>query len=184
MSNLWQAWKGDTAFPIEIIDTVREQMNDIDKETGIILSQDGASDLSDVRRSKVKFIQDDYIKNILYGYVLEANRVSFGYDITQCCDIQYTEYHASEKGHYDWHEDWAPFLDKPFQRKLSVTVQLSDPSEYEGGQFEMNAEPLPDWITEKGTVLVFPSFLSHRVSPVTKGIRRSLVAWFEGPRWR
>ena len=70
-------------------------------------------------------------------------------------------------------------------RKLSVTVQLSDPSEYEGGGFEFLECPNPDESSrKKGTVLVFPSYLKHRVLPVTKGTRKSLVAWFEGPRWK
>jgi len=184
MSNTWHAWRSDTAFPLEIIEDLRIKMDSTEKDSGVALNHDGKLDQNSRRKSKIKFVRDNYIKSILYDFVLEANRKSFGYDITQACDIQYAEYHASEKGHYDWHQDWTPFLDIPFHRKLSVTVQMSDPSEYEGGKFEINAEGLPDWIAEKGTILVFPSFLEHRVTPVTKGMRRSLVAWFEGPRWR
>jgi PKHD-type hydroxylase len=65
-----------------------------------------------------------------------------------------------------------------------MTVQLSDPSEYEGGLFKIENQEIPLWYREKGTVMVFPSYLRHRVEPVTRGVRRSLVAWFEGPRWR
>ena len=65
-----------------------------------------------------------------------------------------------------------------------MTVQLSDGSEYEGGDFELRdgtANPLNQTeLKQKGTVLIFPSFLSHRVKPVTKGVRKTLVAWFEG----
>jgi PKHD-type hydroxylase len=63
---------------------------------------------------------------------------------------------------------------------------LSDPSDYEGGRFEFdNTLPqLPDEAFKKGSVIVFPSFHKHRVTPVTSGIRHSLVTWVEGPHWR
>ena len=78
------------------------------------------------------------------------------------------------------------FHNEPFDRKLSMTVQLTDPTEYEGGDFHLDdsVEPLPSFSKDKGSVLIFPSYINHKVSPVTKGIRRSLVAWFSGPRWR
>jgi PKHD-type hydroxylase len=72
-------------------------------------------------------------------------------------------------------------------RKLSMTIQLSEPNEYEGGEFEIDPEfGVLDQavIKQRGTVLVFPSFLRHRVAPVTSGIRRSLVCWAEGPKFR
>jgi PKHD-type hydroxylase len=101
-------------------------------------------------------------------------------------DIQYTEYHGSEGGKYDWHHDIDWNRNDGWDRKISVTVQMSHPDEYEGGDFAMGdgQEPLPDWHKEKGTVLLFPSYIVHRVAPVTSGVRKSLVAWFEGPTWR
>jgi PKHD-type hydroxylase len=70
-------------------------------------------------------------------------------------------------------------------RKLSVVLQLSDPSEYEGGDLEiMNCSEPTQVKKEKGLVTAFPSFMLHRVTPVTKGIRRTLVVWLTGPRFR
>ena len=74
-------------------------------------------------------------------------------------------------------------------RKLSMTIQLSDPDDYEGGDFVFNVNQIgqsPDreQLRKKGTVLVFPSFIMHGVKPVTKGTRKSLVSWIEGPTWR
>lgn len=116
----------------------------------------------------------------------KANRASFGFDLSFLPSIQYTEYPASANGHYDWHVD--VFWQTPsfYQRKLSLVVQLSDPSEYEGGVFEMDEHIRPDPValSKKGSVLIFPSFIKHRVTPVTKGVRRSLVGWIEGPTWR
>jgi len=140
----------------------------------------------DVRRSQVRWLTDrDDIRNLLIPFISEAAGI-MGIDVQDLAEIQYTEYYASEGGKYDWHvdTDWCDargYLD----RKLSITVQLSDPSEYEGGDFEfLEVEQIPPWGKNKGSVLVFPSYLSHRVSPVTSGVRRSLVAWFSGPKWR
>ncbi|MDA8015328.1 MAG: 2OG-Fe(II) oxygenase, partial [Gammaproteobacteria bacterium] len=66
-------------------------------------------------------------------------------------------------------------------------VQLSDADEYEGGDFQMHyvkAHPPADIIRKRGTVLIFPSLLLHRVTPVTSGVRYSLVGWYVGPSWK
>ena len=99
-------------------------------------------------------------------------------------EIQYTEYHATEGGKYDWHHDVDWNNSGGTDRKLSLTVQLSDPSDYDGGYFEfLEVEQPPASSKTKGAVLAFPSYLAHRVAPVTRGVRRSLVAWFHGPTW-
>ncbi|MGB0647256.1 MAG: 2OG-Fe(II) oxygenase, partial [Bradymonadia bacterium] len=69
-------------------------------------------------------------------------------------------------------------------RKLSVTVQLDDEGVYSGGELEFEELQTSANLRARGTVLVFPSYLRHRVTPVTNGVRRALVAWFYGPEWR
>ncbi len=72
-----------------------------------------------------------------------------------------------------------------YDRKLSVVIQLSPRESYEGGTFEFSTAAHPGAAFEpRGSVLIFPSFLQHRVLPVTSGIRHSLVTWVEGPQWR
>ena len=125
------------------------------------------------------------IRDYLFEFVQAANRNAFGFDVTNQADLQYTVYDAKEQGHYGWHVDvdWSSV--QPFDRKLSVTVQLSDPDDYKGGNFEIEGESPPlDDAKKKGSILVFPSYASHQVTPVTSGVRKSLVAWFEGPKWR
>ena len=141
------------------------------------------------RESKVRWIDVNKEKSMvetLWSYVNRANRDSFDVDVRYLNEVQYTTYYGTNKGHYDWHHDVDFRNNQPYHRKLSVTVQLSDASEYEGGDFEFDGDidQLPPEHKEKGTVLVFPSFYRHRVKPVTKGTRKSLVAWFEGPHWR
>jgi PKHD-type hydroxylase len=146
------------------------------------------------RRSVVRWIQKtdtrfkpllDFIEETVYT----INKSHFGFDLQQFTNIQFTEYDSAYAGHYTWHQDTDWFTPEFFQRKLSFVIQLSDPSTYEGGDFEFhpkecNALPNPEEIRKQGTVVVFPSFIRHRVTPVTEGKRYSLVTWVEGLKFR
>ena len=94
--------------------------------------------------------------------------------------LQYTVYGAGQ--HFDWHIDLGS--GQTSARKLSMTVQLSDPGEYGGGALEFVNAPSPAEAREIGTATVFPSYLAHRVAPVQTGVRRSLVAWAYGPAFK
>jgi PKHD-type hydroxylase len=140
-----------------------------------------------IRSSRVSWLnKHEWIRQNLFQYVNHANIHVFRLNVCDMAEVQYTEYHASENGHYDFHHDIDWQRNDGFDRKISVTVQLSDPSEYEGGDFVFTetSTPEPDQAKQKGSVLVFPSYLVHKVTPVTKGVRKSLVAWFEGPQWQ
>ena len=171
-------------YPKSISETL---VDDIIKMAGKTIEASTFNDGgADIRKSRVAWIKDKRILNLLHDHVGLANFNVFNFHIYNVADIQYTEYLASEGGHYNWHHDINWSSDTKHERKLSVTVQLSDPSEYEGGDFVFDecSTPNSDILKQKGTVLVFPSYLRHRVEPVTKGIRKSLVSWFEGPRFR
>ncbi len=118
--------------------------------------------------------------------VLIANRKGFGFTLQPSfTEIQFTEYHGATGGHYDWHEDNSAIMRGPMDRKLSFVLQLSDPRDYDGGAFELakTADPLPPGAYAKqGDALLFRSSLRHRVTPVTRGTRYSLVTWIHGPR--
>lgn len=148
----------------------------------------------DLRRSKIKFIQasDSNFKDVfddLWLMALEANRVYFNFHISKLDFIQIGRYDSEDRGEYTSHQDvfWLN-NDPTFHRKLSCSIQLSDQNLYSGGDLEfvdLPAETPPaNDIREQGTAIFFPSFVTHRVTPVTKGSRLSLVAWFEGPKWR
>ena len=141
----------------------------------------------ELRKSRVGWIPMD--QNFLWLHaklgemVNIANKELWGFDISGMDEqIQYAEY-PENGGHYDWHMDTGP--DKFSRRKISITVQLSDPSEYEGGdlQIKINAGQ-NDTPKGLGNVVIFPSYLLHRVTPVTKGLRRSLVLWITGPAFK
>ena len=95
--------------------------------------------------------------------------------------MQYADYTVGQ--FYDWHFDSSLVSDEPENRKLSVVCMLSDSTEYDGGGFciEGIQEPIK---LEKGSIIVFPSIIRHKVNPVTRGIRRTAICWVMGPtRW-
>jgi PKHD-type hydroxylase len=111
-------------------------------------------------------------------FISKCNQEFYKFQITEISEeIQYTVYNSDDEGYYDWHLDMT--LNK--RRKLSLICQLSDPSEYEGGELQIHTGNITTLEKEKGTVFLFPSYILHRVTPVTKGTRRSIVLWIEGP---
>jgi PKHD-type hydroxylase len=142
-----------------------------------------------MRSSSVKWIPQDekwqWLYEKLMQLAVDANKELWNFDLISAPElIQYTEYYASEEGHYDWHQDIGPGVGS--LRKVSITVQLSDSDEYEGGDLQLwyggnssiNAE------RGAGVVVVFPSYMMHRVSKVTKGTRRSFVLWVGGQHYK
>lgn len=118
--------------------------------------------------------------------VAEVNRRFFHLDLTGFYEpMQIGVYNADQRGHYDWHIDCNASYDM-VPRKLSVSILLSDPSEYEGGelQVKIDSDASQTLDTQKGRAWFFPSYALHRVSPVTRGIRKSLVLWAGGPAFR
>ena len=163
------------------------------------LNKEEIKDLKRKRNSDLVWLNDTWIYKELHPYVREANRAAgwnFDWDRSESC--QFTKYKLNQ--YYDWHCDsWNKPYDKPNTpdhgkiRKLSMTCQLTDGSEYKGGELEFdfrNYDPhMRDEskhriqckeILPKGSIIIFPSFVWHRVKPVTSGTRYSLVVWHLG----
>jgi PKHD-type hydroxylase len=117
--------------------------------------------------------------------VQQLNSQYYKYDIYRELrePLQYTVYESSQGGHYNWHVDHG--AGGPDARKLSISVQLSDPSAYQGCDLELDFGdddvPAP---RARGTVVIFSSYVLHRVTPITAGVRKSLVAWVSGPQFK
>jgi|TARA_R110000787_G_scaffold10209_2_gene34847 PKHD-type hydroxylase len=163
--------------------------NDLEK-----LNKKQLLNLKNVRNSNIVWMQDRWIYKEIQPYIHEANKNSgwnFNWDHSESC--QFTKYKKGQ--YYDWHCD---SFEKPFQRqqgdptngktrKLSVTVTLSDPKDYKGGELEFDCRNThPDKksniikcteILPKGSLVVFPSFVWHRICPIKSGERNSLVIW-------
>jgi len=161
------------------------------------ISKKELKNIQKTRNSNVAWLDEEWIYKQIMPYVLEANRRGgWNFEINFSEPCQFTKYAPGQ--YYGWHCD---SYDKPFNtpnfpkqhgkiRKLSVTCSLSDPSEYNGGELEFNFN-IPNKtkkenirkcteILPKGSIVVFPSFVWHRVCPVTQGLRRSLVIWSLG----
>lgn len=142
---------------------------------------------NNLRSSRIKWLSpnENKITSLISYYTNMANRLSFGVQtVPYINDIQFTEYNGQYNQKYDWHIDLEMDSNIELDRKLSFILQLTDPKEYEGGDFELVDSNIPEHFKQQGSIIVFPSFLSHRITPVTKGTRHSLVSWIEGPKWR
>ena len=126
-----------------------------------------------------------WLYDLLFPLSLEANDKVFKFDIDIVTDPIHYVIYPRDGGHLDWHMDVGAYAVN--RRKLAMTVQLSDSSDYEGGDFEIWMGGKDRFVTvprEKGDVIVFPTFCMHRVKPITKGERRCLVFWTGGRPFR
>ena len=151
------------------------------------------------RKSDIVWMNDRWIYKEIHPYIHQANQSAgwnFDWDWSESC--QFTKYGVGQ--YYGWHCDsWEVPYNKPDDknshgkiRKLSVTISLNDPDEYDGGNLEFDFRNDTDYendktskrlcteIRPKGSMIVFPSFVWHRVTPVTRGLRQSLVMWSLG----
>ena len=133
--------------------------------------------------SWIPFKEMSHMYQDLNKFIQKANENHFGFgDIQVTENAQFTEY--PEGGFYDWHMDCDVNMShEPPVRKISMTLLLNDPSEFEGGDLELMA---PGKFAElkQGHAIIFASFLNHRVNPVKRGVRQSLVVWFGGKPFR
>ncbi len=141
------------------------------------------------RSSTISWIDVDSESEPIYrrltDIVLELNSRFYKFDIVEMESLQYTEYDSNTKDFYKSHSDDG--YDFNLFRKLSISIQLSDPKDYEGGDLCFYRNHLHEPVLapkEKGTLIIFPSFVIHEVTPVISGLRKSLVTWIQGPRFK
>jgi PKHD-type hydroxylase len=143
-----------------------------------------------IRKSMIYWIpktaEYSWIYMRILNMVSKLNSESFDFDISEIEEqIQYTEYDESYTGHYIWHTDIGKYKNSNC-RKLSVSVQLSDPSSYDGCELQIGDNESNLGMADKtlGSATVFPSFKRHQVTQVNRGKRCCLVVWIFGPPFR
>ena len=149
----------------------------------------GATTAHQIRRAELRWLDDlpqaAWVMDRMIRVVAEANRESFGFDLTDFAESpQVARYTARREDHFDWHSDIGagPLAAK---RKLTVVVQLSDPAAYQGGTLELRPDSTSrEAPRRQGSAILFPSFTLHRVTPITAGTRWSLTLWSHGPAFR
>jgi PKHD-type hydroxylase len=143
-------------------------------------------ELKRIRRSQVSWLgknqETAWVFEKLGHIASSLNAQYFRFDLTGFGEpIQLTNYDQSEHGMYGWHQDY----NAKVSRKLSLVLQLTDPSQYEGGNLQIITSGQPQTVRkQRGLVVAFPSYVLHQVTPVTNGNRQSLVAWITGPAFK
>jgi PKHD-type hydroxylase len=182
------AWWNDS-FSDDQIEEIKSLKNDFPFIDG--LTGEGEGVKSERRSSDIFFVYKDnqygWIFDNLDQTVNSLNQDYFHFDLYELNSFQYTKYEKKDdvEDHYGWHWDMHTGSGRAHQRKLSIVLQLSDGEDYEGG--DLILAPGGDLTTmekKKGSIIAFPSFVNHQVTPVTKGVRETLVAWYTGPDWR
>ena len=191
-SNNWYVVK--PVFENEMVDFIHSVASNTTEEQASEVDRDGniKEENLNSRSSSVCWINDLQVYEILMEVMEKVNDNIWQYNITGIESLQYTIYREDKNQHCSWHID--PIYHKDLNtpcRKVSCSVLLSDPEDFEGGEFEFMSIDLgsqtsssfqPRFFNKKGHGPFFPSQAYHRVKPVTKGVRRSLVCWFTGPR--
>ena len=175
------------AFTAEELDRI-ERLGDALPLAQAHLMTDVAADTRDlIRVTRTAWLdstaENKWIYDRIQQITMMINTMAYRFDLTGFSErIQYSVYHGAEGGHYDWHVDQGPLVTR---RKLSLSLQLTDPSQYQGGDLQFLAGSQTETAPrERGMLIAFPSYGVHRVAPVTVGTRKSLVIWITGPRFR
>lgn len=180
MNYLDKYWNWPNGLSNELCELLLKDRITLEEKLSLVGSTEGEIVDETIRDSKVCWAPTNHwIEGILYNYGLYATQeAGWNFQLGRPELVQLTAY--DKDGFYGWHEDWAPFAIGPSIRKVSVVALLSDPSEFEGGEFQfeegVNVE------MKRGSVIAFPSFVRHQVTPVTSGKRYSAVCWINGPK--
>lgn len=185
----------DDAFTENELVDIEKYCENFEKFDGIETNEDGSPK---IRKSKVQFFNKydspelNFLFDRLNQLIWTINDDYYNFELNGYESIQYTLYDGDELGEYGYHMDMITgdsikkdgFLSVD-TRKLSLSLILSDSQSYEGGKFTMKlGEKEFEMEQKRGRILFFPSFFLHKVHPVTKGFRKSIVAWVEGPKFK
>ena len=175
----------DSYIESDLCDFIVEQGKKLNIEEGAVYSKESKK-LEDnkVRKAQTAFFEKGHwIESVVSSILHAVNQTTWNAKLSNSEQVQFGIYGQGE--FYGKHRDVD--LGTPINRKVSITIQLTDSNYYRGGDFVIwgiSGKELRDerW-RNKGSVLVFPSFLHHEVEKVTKGKRASLVQWYSGPEW-
>lgn len=176
-------------FSKEELEKIYKDVDSVPLQNATLLGTNNPEDVKGIRSSSVRWIpktkQWKWLYDRMMSMAVEANDALWKFDLISVDEqIQFTEYYDTAEGHYDWHQDIGPGTAS--LRKVSITVQLSDSEEYEGGDLELwqGGSSVLTAPRGAGVGVVFPSYLMHRVTKVTKGTRRSFVLWVGGQHYK
>ena len=172
------------AFTADELDRLERYCDALPLTKAALAGLDAGDRYNHVRRTRVSAIAQapeiGWFYERLVAICLSLNR-DYQFDLRDFSEApQYLVYHHDEEAYFDWHVDQG--TEPP--RKLSLTLQLTDPSLYEGGELQFNGGNIVTAPKDRGAAIAFPSYTVHRVTPVTAGVRKAIVAWITGPSFR
>ncbi|HEY8254851.1 MAG TPA: 2OG-Fe(II) oxygenase [Rhizomicrobium sp.] len=129
--------------------------------------------------------EDLYLR--MEAIILRLNADLFHFELTGLTTMQYAVYRDAEAGYFDWHSDYGRYRGDPGQepRKITLSLQMSDGASYDGCDLEVRAaHPVDVAARERGALMAFRANALHRVTPITRGLRKALVVWAAGPEFR
>lgn len=176
-------WEG--AFSENELNWLQEQASGA-KNSAFVGSNKTSVIDANIRRSQVSWLSKTsdtaWVFEKLAHVATSLNSQYYGFDLTGFGEaLQLTNYDQAEQGMYGWHQDYGGQI----SRKLSLVLQLTDPSQYEGGNLQVMTNGDPQTVRkQRGLIAAFPSYVVHQVTPVTQGSRQSLVAWVSGPNFK
>jgi PKHD-type hydroxylase len=187
MSGALVSWEG--LFSEPELDTITRYGDSLALEKAE-LSVGGAS-YDGIRRTLVAWVErnpkTEFFHRRLEEAVLALNARFFRFDLSGLATFQYALYGGPEGGHFEWHKDYGRDPSDPDRepRKLTLSLQVSAPSDYDGCELQVRGGHQIDVAPKtRGTLVGFPANVLHQVTPITRGIRRSLVIWAVGPEFR
>jgi PKHD-type hydroxylase len=181
-NNMYWFWEGALSkefcnFALAEIDWTTAKAGGVNVDNPIV----------DPKQRRTDVIWQDFMQPlgcIARAYIDIANQAAgWNYALTSQEQTQIGWYKNADSGHYDWHID-ATIPKDGVQRKLSISILLSDPSDFEGGELQFKGIEDRKILTKQGSIVVFPSFIEHKVTAVTEGNRYSAVTWASGPSFR
>jgi len=189
-SVIYRLWNG--VLPAPVCQAVLDEFDDDDFYASEIQRSDGSVVIDDrARKTHQVFVEPAHWTGSFITHFAEQANLLWGLDLVGLGTMSILRY--SEGSHFGWHVDTLVYDTTAYtqfpeagvlERKLSVTINLSDPADYEGGDLEfLNATGqrfAQSELRERGSIVVFPSTVGHRVTPVTRGVRYALVGWMVG----
>lgn len=179
-------WKWEKVIPVELCDLLVKQIDMMPKKNGYVVG-DGTDIIdSELRNNRIAFLPENHwFEGIMLNHIYYANQLAkWNFEISGCQRLQYAEYKVGEK--YDWHRDHDMYDSKHSEkdyRKLTAVCQLSDSTEFEGGGTFIG-DLKDSLLNNKGDLVVFPSHILHKAGEVTNGVRKTMVCWAYGPKFK
>lgn len=181
----YQVWNG--AFTPAELDAIEAYGDRLPQSWGTVLSDGPEMTYDTLRVARTAAMPPTpeiaWLYERLERVIRVFNHRTYQFDLSGFSEpFQYMVYHGSDGGHFHWHVDNGKL---PAPRKLSASLQLTDGALYEGCDLEINgSHQIETAPRTRGSLVLFPSYVLHRVTPIRSGTRKALVIWATGPRFR